>query len=135
MVVHGEFHNVIQAAAGEFQGDKVADNVGSVDPELLLVGVLIQKLTVSEVWLGSRYCLTTSWTVSSGLSAVINCSGERWKRSRSRHWDDTPAHGAGIIDLALIVVLHESYRMLGKDSVWQGKRVEAHSTEPPIGLQ
>lgn len=43
--------------------------------------------------------------------------------------------GAGIIDLALIVVLHESYRMLGKDSVWQGKRVEAHSTEPPIGLQ
>lgn len=61
-----------------------------------------------------RYCLTTSWSVSSGLSAVINCSGERWKRSRSRHWDDTPAHGAGIIDLTLIVVLHESVQDIGE---------------------
>ena len=48
-MVHGEFHNVIQAAAGEFQGDKVADNVGSVDPELLLVGVLIQKHSIRSV--------------------------------------------------------------------------------------
>ena len=58
--------------------------------------------------------MTTSWSVSSGLSAVINCSGERWKRSRSRHWDDTPAHGAGIIDLTLIVVLHESVQDIGE---------------------
>ena len=49
LVVHGEVHNVIQAAAGEFQGDKVADNVGSVDPELLLVGVLIQKHSIRSV--------------------------------------------------------------------------------------
>ena len=31
-----------------------------------------------------------------------------------RRWDDTPAHGAGIIDLTLIVVLHESVQDIGE---------------------
>ena len=43
------FHNVIQVAAGESQGDKAADGVGSIDPGLLLAGILIQKHSIRSV--------------------------------------------------------------------------------------